>query len=238
MNIAQEYAPPHLLAQAKSGDQAAVEALLVRNSGLIRAVVRRFSTQVSAVGADEDDLCQLAAIGLWKAIRQFDLAIGNQFSTYAVPTMIGEIRRYLRDDGPIKVSRTVKAAAAKLQAAKTTLQNRLGRSPTLSELAEATGLAAEEIASQTFTMPQIVRDDGEHDPLDFLADPDSAEEPLLDRLAVSSALAKLSPRAQRLLRLRYVNGLTQQKIAPLFGVSQVQISRLEKKALDKLRSML
>ena len=229
---ATDYAPPALIAAAQNGSRAAAEELLARNVGLIRAVAGRFGKRASDSGIDEDDLFQLASIGLWKAIREFDASLNYRFSTYAVPKMIGEIRRYLRDDGPIKVSRSLKETAARTAAARESLSHRLGREPTLSELSAATGIDPEEIVQ----LPQIVHDDGETDLLASLADPEPAEDRLLERLALEHALAHLPPRTRRILELRYIRGLSQQKIAPLFGVSQVQISRIERSGLSELKT--
>lgn len=233
-----DYAPTELIHAAQKGDQAAADILFSRNGGLIRTVVRRFAVRAAAIGADEDDLSQLASIGLWKAIRQFDSARGFRFSTFAVPMMVGEIRRFLRDDGPIKISRAAKETAARVAAAQSTLQQQLGREPTLSELAAQTGLTAEELASQELFLPQMISRDGENNPVAALADPSSTEETLIERLAVDSALGHLPPRTRKILVLRYIQGLSQQKIAPLFGVSQVQISRIERNGLQALRKQL
>lgn len=227
-----DYAPPSLIAAAQQGDRTAIDELINSNSGLIHAVVNRFRNRTSDCGIDKDDLYQLASIGLWKAVCEFDISLNYRFSTYAVPKMIGEIRRYLRDYGPIKVGRSIKATAAHIAAAQESLSHRLGREPTLSELSAAAGIDPEEIVQ----LPQVVHADGETDLLASLADPEPAEANLLEHISLTTALAHLPPRTRRILELRYLRGLSQQKIAPLFGISQVQISRIERRGLIELKT--
>ena len=232
------YAPQMLITAAQQGAQEAMEALIQRNEGLIHGIVRRFLERAQRIGAEYDDLYQLACIGLIKAVKQFDPTLEYQFSTYAVPKMIGEIRRFLRDDGPIKVSRSVREASGKIEAARETLLKRFCREPTVSEIAEATGFTPEDIAAQENRMPQVVSPDGETDALNNIPDPTPAEETLLDKLSLADSISSLPPRERSVISLRYERGLTQQKVALILGVSQVQVSRIERSALEKLRRLL
>ena len=233
-----DYAPQAMLAAAQNGEQEAMETLIQRNEGLIHGIVRRFTDRAQRIGAEYDDLYQLACIGFIKAVSQFDFTLEYRFSTYAVPKMIGEIRRFLRDDGPIKVSRSVREVSGKIEAARESLLKRLGREPSVSEIAAATGLTSEEVAAQENRMPQVVSPDGETDTLESIPDPSQPEETLLDRLALSASVASLPPRERSVISLRYERGLTQQKVALILGVSQVQVSRIERSALEKLRRLL
>ena len=184
-----------------------------------------------------------AALGFLKAIAGFDTQYGTQFSTYAVPKIAGEIRRFLRDDGAVKVSRSVKERAGRAsKRQRQRLMGELGREPTLSELSDALGIPPEEIASAemaTGSAESIQRQTGEEGITleDVLAGPEM-EEGILERMALKQALSNLSEREQMVISLRYFHGLTQQKVASMIGVSQVQVSRIEKKALERLRAFL
>lgn len=182
-----DYAPQAMLVAAQNGEQEAMETLIQRNEGLIHGIARRFTDRAQRIGAEYDDLYQLACIGFIKAVSQFDFSLEYRFSTYAVPKMIGEIRRFLRDDGPIKVSRSVREVSGKIEAARESLLKRLGREPSVSEIAAATGLTSEEVAAQENRMPQVVSPDGETDTLESIPDPSQPEETLLDRLALSAS---------------------------------------------------
>ena len=177
-----------------------------------------------------------------KAIAGFDTRYGTQFSTYAVPKIAGEIRRFLRDDGAVKVSRSVKERAGTIKKERQRLMGELGREPTLSELSDALGIPPEEIASAemaTGSAESIQRQTGEEGITleDVLAGPEM-EEGILERMALKQALSNLSEREQMVISLRYFHGLTQEKVASMIGVSQVQVSRIEKKALERLRAFL
>ena len=225
------------IAAAQTGDRAAMERLIEENTGLIWSVARRYFGR----GAEPDDLFQLGCVGFLKAVEGFDTAFGTQFSTYAVPKIAGEIRRFLRDDGPIKVSRTYKERAVRIARARETLTARLGEEPTLTQLAAELDLPPEEIAQAELAAAEpesIQRPTGE-DGLcleQVLADP--GQEDLFERLALRQALEQLAPKERRVILLRYFHGLTQQRIADLLGVSQVQVSRMEKRALGHLRENL
>ena len=223
-----------LLALAKGGDEAAVERVLAENSGLIWAVVRRYYGR----GAEPEDLYQLGCLGFLKAVRGFDADYGTQFSTYAVPKIAGEIRRYLRDSGSVKVGRTLKERSSAIYAARERLRTRLGREPALSELSEATGLTAEEIAvAELAAAPPDSLQQENADGLTLestLASP-VTEESMVERIALRAAIDRLPDRERQTILLRFFKGLTQQQCARILGVSQVQVSRLEKRAIEKLR---
>lgn len=226
------------LLAAQGGDKAAAERLVTENTGLIWSVARRYFGR----GVDADDLYQLGCVGFLKAVQGFDPTYGTMFSTYAVPKIAGEIRRFLRDDGTIKVSRTLKEQAATVKAARQRLTGRLHREPGLQELAAETGMTIEEIASAetaTASTESIQRETGEDGfTLEDVLSNDGEEERMLERLALREAIARLPEREQMVIKLRYFHGLTQDKTAKILGVSQVQISRLEKRALQHLREFL
>ena len=227
-----------LLRRAQEGDREAAERLVTENSGLIWSVARRFFGR----GTDPEDLYQLGCVGFLKAIEGFDESFGTRFSTYAVPKISGEIRRFLRDDGAVKVSRGVKEQAAKIRKARLLLEQRYGREPRLSELAEETGLSAEDIAfAETATGPadSIHRESGEDGfPLELVLGDYGAEERMVEQVALRAAVEQLPEKEKQVIALRYFHGLTQQSCARVLGVSQVQISRLERRAVDLLRKKL
>lgn len=224
-----------LLAKAKQGEKEAAELMLTENSGLIWSVARRFFGR----GVEPDDLYQLGCIGFLKAMEGYDSNFGTQFSTYAVPKIAGEIRRFIRDDGAVKVSRTLKERSASIKNARQKLTGVLGREPTISELSRETCLTAEEIASaETATMAteSIHRETGEDGfTLEAVLTTGSMEEEILESVALRDALRKLPIRERQVIGLRFFHGLTQDKTAKIIGVSQVQVSRIERKALDELR---
>ena len=227
-----------LIQRSQAGDRAATEQLVVDNSGLIWSVARRYFGR----GIDPDDLYQLGCVGFLKAIAGFDAAYGTQFSTYAVPKIAGEIRRFLRDDGSVKVSRSIKERAAGIKMARQRLTARLGREPGVSELAAELGLTPEEIASAetaTASAESIQRQTGEEGfSLEDVLCTDGMEEQIVESLSLRAALAQLSGRERLVIDLRYFHALTQEKVAKIIGVSQVQVSRIEKKALANLRNYI
>ena len=229
---------PALLQAAREGDSQACEQVLLENNGLIWSVVRRYYGR----GVEPDDLYQLGCLGFLKAVRGFDPAFGTQFSTYAVPKIAGEIRRFLRDDGPVKVSRGLKERGAGIRGARSRLSAQLGREPTLSELSQDTGLTPEEIAAaETATEPVISlqAETGEGGlTLEGMLSSGQEEEGVIERLTLRSAIGTLPEREQQVLLLRYYRGMTQMSAARVLGVSQVQVSRLERRALDRLRREL
>mgnify|MGYP005784386803 FL=1 len=229
---------PALIQAAREGDNQACEQVLVENNGLIWSVVRRYYGR----GVEPDDLYQLGCLGFLKAVRGFDPEYGTQFSTYAVPKIAGEIRRFLRDDGPVKVSRGVKERGSSIRLARDRLSARLGREPSLSELAEDTGLTPEEIAAaETAGEPvtSLQAETGEGGlTLEGMLSSGQEEEGLVERLTLRAAISHLPQREQEVLLLRYYRGMTQVNAARVLGVSQVQVSRLERRALERLRKEL
>lgn len=226
-----------LLAQAKQGDETAAARILEENSGLIWAVVRRYFGK----GVEPDDLYQLGCLGFLKAVRGFDTEYGTQFSTYAVPKIAGEIRRYLRDNGLIKVGRGLREQSISVYTARERLRTSLGREPVLSELSDATGLTPEEIAmAELAAAPPDSLQQENADGLTLestLASP-VTEENLLERIALKTAIDSLPEQEKKTILLRFYKGLTQQQCAKILCVSQVQVSRLEKRAIEKLRRQM
>jgi len=227
-----------LISAAQLGDKSAKERLVTENSGLIWSVARRYFGR----GVDADDLYQLGCVGFLKAIDGFDLEYGTQFSTYAVPKIAGEIRRFLRDDGSVKVSRSVKERAATIKMARQKLTGILNREPTLSELSQQTGFTPEEIAvaeTATASAESIQKETGEDGfSLEDVLSEGHMEEELIEKIALKEAIGRLPERERTVIDLRYFRGLTQDKTAGILGVSQVQISRIEKKALTELRKYI
>ena len=227
-----------LIARSQSGDQAAKEALIEENSGLIWSVAKRFLGR----GTEADDLYQLGCLGFIKAVDGFDSDFGTQFSTYAVPKIAGEIRRFLRDDGAVKVSRSVKERAVTIKMARNKLVQRLGREPSLQEIAQETGFTPEEIATAetaTAAVESIQQETGEDGfSLENILSDTESEEVLLERIALRQGICKLPEREALVIKLRYFHGLTQQRVSTVLDVSQVQVSRIEKKALSRLREIL
>lgn len=225
-----------LLRLAQMGDQQAKSRLVEENSGLVWSIARRYFGR----GVDPEDLYQLGCLGFLKAIDGFDLAFGTQFSTYAVPKIAGEIRRFLRDDGSVKVSRSLKERAAQIKAARQRLTGCWNREPTLSELAAELQLTVEEIAeaeTATSATESIHRETGEDGfTLEDILTDGSMEDMLVERIALREAMSRLPERERTVLMLRYYRGLTQEQTANIIGVSQVQISRIEKKALLAMRT--
>ena len=223
---------------AQHGDRKKAGEIIAENSGLIWSVVRRFTGR----GVDADDLYQLGCVGLLKAIDGFDESFGTRFSTYAVPKISGEIRRFLRDDGAVKVSRGVKEQAAQIRAARGLLEQRIGREPTLSELARETGISVEDIVfAETATGPaeSLQRESGDDGfSLKLILGDYGAEEKMLEHVALRSAVEKLPERERQVIALRFFHGMTQQNCARVLHVSQVQISRLERRAIEELRDLL
>lgn len=227
-----------LIARSQSGDKEASELLVRENSGLIWSVARRFIGR----GAESDDLYQLGCLGFLKAVEGFDLQFGTQFSTYAVPKIAGEIRRFLRDDGAVKVSRGIKEQAAQIKTARNQLIAALGREPTIQEISEKTGLTPEEIAlaeTATAATESIQKQTGEDGfTLENILTDTESEEKLVERISLRQAVDRLPEREALVVRLRYFHGLTQERVAKVLSVSQVQVSRIEKKALLALRELL
>ena len=225
-----------LIRLAQSGDREAGEMLVNENSGLIWSVARRFMGR----GTETDDLYQLGCLGFLKAVDGFDPEFGTQFSTYAVPKIAGEIRRFLRDDGTVKVSRSLKEQAATIKSIRSHLINALGREPTIQEISRQTGFTPEEIAmaeTATSCTESIHRELGEDGfSLENILTDTESEEKLLERISLNQAIEKLPEREATVIKLRYYHSLTQDRVSKVLGVSQV--SRIEKKALTHLRELL
>ena len=230
--------PEDLIVRAQAGDRAAAEQLVEENAGLIWAVARRFQGR----GTELEDLYQLGCLGFLKAVSGFDTGFGTQFSTYAVPKISGEIRRFLRDDGAVKVSRGLKEQSAAIKAARSRLTSSLGREPSLSELSSETGLRPEEIAlaeTATAATESIYRETGEEGfTLESVLTDTESEERMVEKIALRQAVKALPERERQVIALRYFHGLTQQRAASILGISQVQVSRVERKALGMLREKL
>lgn len=223
-----------LLERAQQGDQSACERVLTENSGLIWSVARRYYGR----GVEPDDLYQLGCLGFLKAIQGFDLSYGTQFSTYAVPKIAGEIRRFLRDDAPVKVERSVRERALALYAARDKLRGSLGREPVLSELSAVMGCEPEEVAELELAVcpPESLQQElGDDLTLEQTLSDDSNEETLIERIALRSGVDALPEKERMTILLRFYKGLTQEQTARVLGVSQVQVSRLERKAVARLR---
>ena len=193
-------------------------------------------------GVDPDDLYQLGCLGFLKAVEGYDTAFGTQFSTYAVPKIAGEIRRFLRDDGSVKVSRGLKERSAAIKMTRSRMTAELGREPTVGELSKEMGLSVEEIATAetaTAATESIQRETGEDGfTLENVLTDSDTEEQLVERIALREAIGKLPEREALVINLRYFHGLTQERVARVLQVSQVQVSRIEKKALGHLREMM
>ena len=227
-----------LIARSQQGDSAATEQLVEENSGLIWSVARRFMGR----GTESDDLYQLGCLGFLKAVEGFDLNYGTQFSTYAVPKIAGEIRRFLRDDGAVKVSRSLKEQSASIKATRNRMTVTLGREPTIQEISQEMGLSPEEIAmaeTATAAIESIQQETGEEGfSLESVLSDTQTEEQLVERLSLKQAIGALPEREALVIQLRYYHGLTQDRVARVLSVSQVQVSRIEKKALGMLRELM
>ena len=228
-----------LIQAAHDGDKAARDKLVADNMGLIWSIVRRFAGR----GHEMEDLFQIGSIGLLKAIDKFDLSYDVKFSTYAVPMITGEIKRFLRDDCMIKVSRSLKEIAYKAKTAKEAMNNRLGREPTIDELAEELGICVEELAVALESGAEvesiyktIYHGDGNTISLiDKIEETENDNEKLLIRIVLQELISALEPQEKRIITMRYFLDKTQTEIAKELGISQVQVSRLEKKILKSMR---
>ncbi len=226
-----------LLRRASGGDREAEAVLIEENSGLIHTIARRYYGR----GVEPDDLYQLACVGFIKAVRGFDPALGNEFSTYAVPKIAGEIRRFLRDDGAVKVSRAVKERAVRVRRVQSELESRLGRSPSVSELADACSLTPEEVAAceqADVSVDSLERELSGGGRLGDLVGDEGMEDRTCLYLSLEGALQSLPERERQVIALRFARDMTQQQVSRIIGVSQVQVSRIEKRALATLREKL
>lgn len=226
-----------LLDRAQNGDNDACQQVLTENVGLIWSIVKRYS----GCGVDTDDLYQLGCIGFIKAVKGFDLTYGTQFSTYAVPKIAGEIRRFLRDDGSVKVGRSLREKGQTLFYTRERLRHTLGREPQLSELAQETGMTVEEVAAVELAngpLESLQQETIDGLTLESTLGTDSPEEGMVEKIALREAIDSLPERERITILLHFFRGMTQEQTARILKVSQVQVSRLERKGLAKLREIL
>ena len=231
-----------LILKSQKGDKDAKNKLVNHNIGLVRSVLKGFMNR----GYEVDDLFQIGSIGLLKAIDKFDISYDVKFSTYAVPMIIGEIKRFLRDDGMIKVSRSLKQTAAKAKVAEEKLYKELGREPTIEEISDEINVDKEEIimALESSYNPEYLYDvvhQSDGSPL-YLIDKISLEteeeKDIVDNIVLKEMLSQLKSRDRQVIILRYFQDKTQTEVAKLLGISQVQVSRIEKKIIEDMRKML
>lgn len=224
-----------LILKAKSGDKEAMSVLVKSNEKLVWSIVKRFSGR----GEEADDLFQTGCIGLIKAIKNFDTSKEVCFSTYAVPMIMGEIRRYIRDNGAVKVSRSIKELGVKIRYAADAVSKENGESASISQVAEKLGISVEEAASAYAASEppmSIYQQIGDNlSIMDTLCDKSDFEEKVVDGLFIKSAAEKLDDREKTIVIMRYYHNKTQTQIAEMLGISQVQVSRIEKKVLEKMR---
>ena len=229
-----------LLRRAQAGDAAAAEQMVTENTGLIWSVARRFFGR----GVEPDDLYQLGCVGFLKAMQGFDEQYGTCFSTYAVPKISGEIRRFLRDNNALRVSRSLRDTAYRAMQSREELEKQLGREPTVDEIAQKTGLSRREVSAalesvvEPLSLEEPVYADGGDAVyvIDQVRDPDG-EDSWISGLQFRQTVAGLTPREKRIMELRYLKGKTQMEVAREIGISQAQVSRLEKAALEQFHQM-
>lgn len=230
-----------LIRQAKTGDGGAKESLLSENVNLIKSIVKRYLNK----GVEYDDLFQLASMGLLKAINGFDESFGVKFSTYAVPMIAGEIKRFMRDDGSIKVSRTIKAAAKEINAFVQSYTAEHGVQPTVKIISQKFNMPESEVVftmgSSHMPLSIYTQSDYKDEKSQYLLDKlssDDKQEELIDKMELRSAIANLSERDRKVIMLRYFRDMTQSEVANMLGVSQVQISRIENRIMETFRKKL
>ena len=231
-----------LIKMARSGDKLARDQVIQNNMGLVYSIVSRYTGR----GYDQEELIQIGAIGLIKAVDKFDLAFEVKFSTYAVPLISGEIKRFLRDDGMVKVSRSIKENGWKIKRAADRLSQELNREPSIAELAAATEIPAEDIVIALEANSEV---ESIHKPICFsdgkevlleekLQEKSDWNEHLLNRMMVEQLMVLLDDREKELIRMRYYENRPQREVAERMGISQVQVSRLEKKILHRMRESI
>lgn len=231
-----------LLKLAKDGDENALNVLVELNMPLVTNISKKFLNR----GYEYDDIFQIGCIGLVKAVKNFNFEFNVKFSTYAVPMIIGEIKRFLRDDGMIKVSRSIKLAARKIQLAKDELSKKLGREPTVTEISDYAEMACEEILDAIDSMNNIQylydvvhQDDGSPVLLiDRISEDVTDDREFIDKIALKEILNALDAKSRQIILLRYFKDKTQVQVAEMLGISQVQVSRIEKKVLKSLKNKL
>ena len=227
-----------LIERVREGDRQAENRMVEENMGLVYSIARRFLNR----GYDAEDLMQIGAIGLIKAVKKFNPEFNVQFSTYAVPMITGEIKRFLRDDGAVKISRTLKENAMKGWRCEELLRRKLNRQPTINEISKESGIDAESLieAFEAATPPESiyesVYDNGDKEIrlLDTITG-EEIEDGVINKVMIDDILSRLTEREKEIILLRYFRGKTQSEIAKIIGVSQVQISRIEKKEIERIR---
>lgn len=229
-----------LLQKAKNGDLSARDELFEMNMGLVKKIASKFTAR----GIEFDDAVQIGSIGLYKAIEKFDFSFNVQFSTYAVPMIMGEIKRFLRDDGIIKVSRSIKENYCKIMSFLEEKRKKEDCEPTVSEIAEALSMDSEDVITALSYSPtceslnSTVGNDSNMSLEEVLSDGSSQEENIIERLSLHSVISELPERERKLIELRYFKEATQSQVAEKLDISQVQVSRIEKKVLEKLKNKL
>ncbi len=231
-----------LLIRVENGDKRAKEEIIENNIGLVRSVIKRFMGR----GHEAEDLFQIGCIGLIKAVDKFDRSFGVAFSTYAVPMIIGEIKRFIRDDGIIKVSRAYKDISAKAAAVRERLMSESGNEPPLSQIADELSITPQELSTalEAVMRPESLytkTDDGKSEsraPVDKIECKIDYQEKIENRIMLSEAFAGIDEREKLIIYMRYFKQRTQSEIASILGISQVQVSRIEKKVLLKMREKL
>lgn len=227
-----------LIASSQAGNAEAKQRLIEENAGLIWSVTRRFLGR----GVESDDLYQLGCLGFLKAVDGFDLQYGTQFSTYAVPKIAGEIRRFLRDDGAVKVSRSIKEQAMQVNTVRSKMSYLLGREPTLSEISAQTGIPVDEIAmieNATAMVESIHQPNGQDGfTLESVLSDTESEEQMIEKVILRQSVSQLPEREKMVIHLRFFHSLTQERVAKIMSVSQVQVSRIEKRAILRLRDLM
>lgn len=229
-----------IILKVQNGDKSLEEYIVSNNMGLVRSVVKRFLNR----GCEYDDLIQIGCIGLLKAIKKFDPSYNVRFSTYAVPMIIGEIKRFLRDDGMVKVSRSIKETAVKANLCRERIEKSQGREATIEEIAVELDLAKEDLvmAMDSQCMIQslydvIYQDDGSPVLLiDKIESEENKNEEVIDRVLLKEILSTLKEKERKIIILRYFKEMTQTQVGEILGISQVQVSRMEKKILERLKN--
>lgn len=230
------------VSKAKEGDKEAQAKVLEGNVLLLKSIIRRFKGK----GVEYDDLYQLACIGLLKAIKNFDVSFGVVFSTYAVPMIVGEIKRFLRDDGAIKISRIIKAQAFAINKYVEAYSSKTGESPTIEQISEALAISKEDVVIALDSSKALISlsepiDDKDGDKSSEFADripSDEREEDMVDKILLKSMIEKLPPREKKIIIMRYYRDNTQSEIAKELGVSQVQVSRIENKIISQFKNQI
>ena len=227
--------------KAKEGNEDAMTKLVENNSGLIWSIVRRFKDR----GYEVDDLYQIGSLGFIKSIRRFDTNFEVQLSTYAVPYILGEIKRFIRDDGPIKVSRSTKELCIKIREIQKEYINKNGVEIKVEEIAKILNISKEEIAAALDSINCVdsiydlnYKDDGEGNMLDKISTNEDIEKHLIDNIILKDAISRLNEREKKIILLRYFRGSTQSQVAKVLGISQVQVSTIEKRVLSNMKEML